>query len=279
MNFEGLAQLFRLDGRTAVVTGIGPGIGEQVARAMSAAGANVVVVARTAAKVERLASFLRDEGGNAVAIAADVGVKADIARVVRGAHDAFGPVSILFNNAASAAGQAAGRDPLTNTDDEWQECFAVNLLASYRFAQALVPEMVELGEGTIINMLSGSTFRPDAGIAAWPYATTKAGLAMLTRFIAKEYGPEVRANCIAVGATMPERDSALVPIETVLAREDSILKRADAALGMDAVGGAMKRVGYAREVVPAALFLASRASSYTTGQTIYVDGGRVETAT
>lgn len=279
MKFDDVAQMFRLDGRTAIVTGIGPGIGEQVARAMSAAGANVVVVARTADKVERLASFMREEGGSAIGIPGDVGSAADIARVVDAAHEAFGSVSILYNNAASAAGQAAGRDPLTNTDAEWEECVAVNLLAPYRFAQALVPEMVELGEGTIINMLSGSTFRPDAGIAAWPYATTKAGLAMLTRFIAKEYGPEVRANCIAVGATMPERDSALVPIEDVLAREASILKRADAALGLDAVGGAMKRVGHAREVVPAALFLASRASSYTTGQTIYVDGGRVETAT
>ncbi len=248
---------FRLDGRTALITGIGPGIGSHVAKAYAAAGANVVLCARSRDKLEVLAKAINDSGGRAIAVPADVGKKEDLERLLAEASAAFGAVDILFHNAAGVAVQRRAAT-LDSTDEDWELCFQVNLLAPFRLAKALVPGMRARGRSVIINVLTTAAFRPQQPFG--PYGATKAGLAFLTRQLAKECAPEVRVNAICPGTISSDG----------VVREQW---RGHMAHGSIPLG----RIGMADEVVGAALYLASDASSYVTGQTIFVDGGRVNT--
>ena len=245
-----------LQDKTAIVTGIGPGIGSHVANAYADAGANVVLVARGAGKVQALADAINARGGHALAFPGDVGKKEDLDALIAAAREAYGAVDILFHNAAGNM-TAPRETALQATDEDWELGFTVNLLAPFRLAKALVPGMKERGEGSIINVLTTAAFTPVLPFVA--YGATKAGLAMLTRYLAKECGPEVRVNAICPG-TISADGEALDVWKPLL---PSI------PLG---------RIGMASEVAPAALFLASRASSYITGQVLFVDGGRVSTA-
>jgi NAD(P)-dependent dehydrogenase (short-subunit alcohol dehydrogenase family) len=250
---------FRLDGRTALVTGIGPGIGEHVARAYAAAGARVVMCARSTDKVEALAASIAANGHEALAVTADVGKGEDVERLVAATHDRFGPVHILFNNANASSGMGLNIAPLQLTDDDWSDHVNVNLLAPYRLARALVPDMVAAGYGRIVNVLSTAGFTPVPDIGGIAYGATKAGLAMMTRYLAKECAPVVRANMLCPGTIDAKGETRPMWVQNM----------PSVPLG---------RVGAADEVVGVALLLASEASSYITGQVIFVDGGRVSTA-
>ena len=250
--------LFRLDGKTALITGIGPGIGAHVARAYAKAGANVILAARTPEKLETLAAELRAEGARAVAAPADVGDKRDLQRLIDTALEAFGRVDILFHNAAGISA-GARKSTLECTDEDWELAINVNLLAPFRLARALVPKMRSNGGGKIIHVLTTAAFQPIAPYG--PYGATKAGLAMLTRQLAKECAPEVRVNAICPG-TISTDGSTRDVWRTFFERELIPLQR----------------VGRADEIVGAALYLASDASSYTTGEILFADGGRVHAA-
>jgi NAD(P)-dependent dehydrogenase (short-subunit alcohol dehydrogenase family) len=229
-----------------------------VARAYEAAGAKVVASARTAERVEELAGAIQAGGGDALAVAADVSRRADLERLVATALGAYGHVDVVFSNAPGSSGMGMDMDPLGLTDEDWQHSVDVNLLAPYRLARALVPHMRASGGGVFISVLSTAGFTPVPGIAGAAYGATKAGLEMLTRYLAKELGPEIRANAICPGTIDPQG-----------AMRD---------IWRDVVEGVpLQRVGRASEVVGAALLLASAAGSYITGQTIFVDGGRVNT--
>jgi NAD(P)-dependent dehydrogenase (short-subunit alcohol dehydrogenase family) len=254
-----LFDMFRLDGLTALVTGAGPGLGLSVARAFVAAGASVALCARRQETLDAALQVIEDDGGKAVGILADVGSPTDIDRFVDVATDELGPAHILFHNAASHAGQSLEgqqTDPLSLTIEDWQSQFNVNLLAPYLLAQRLIPGMKEAGYGSIINTTAVAAFRPKPNIGSIAYASTKAGLTMMTRHLAKECGPEVRANMICPGSLSPTGEMRDIWIPSMK-------------------GVPMGRVGRADEAVGAALLLASPASSYTTGTTIFVDGGRV----
>jgi NAD(P)-dependent dehydrogenase (short-subunit alcohol dehydrogenase family) len=250
---------FRLDGLTALVTGAGPGLGFAVARTLAAAGAAVALCARSQDKVDRAVRTIEEDGGTALGVVADVARAEDLERFVEVAREQLGPIQILFNNAASHAGQnldGLKTDPLSLTAEQWQSHFDVNLLAPYRLAQLVVPEMKARGYGSIINVTAVAGYRPKPDIGSIAYAATKAGLTMMTRQLAKECGPEVRANMICPGSLHPTGEM----------REIWAPSMAGVPLG---------RVGRSDEAVGAALLLASPASSYTTGTTIFVDGGRV----
>jgi NAD(P)-dependent dehydrogenase (short-subunit alcohol dehydrogenase family) len=250
---------FRLDGLTALVTGAGPGLGFSVARAFAAAGAAVALCARSRDNVDRAVRTIENDGGRVLGVVADVGRADDLQRLAGIARDQLGPVQVLFHNAASHAGQnldGLPTDPLSLTAEDWQSHFDVNLLAPYRLAQLLVPEMKARGYGSIINVTAVAGFRPKPNIGSIAYAATKAGLTMMTRQLAKECGPEVRANMICPGSLHPTGEM----------RDIWAPSMAGVPLG---------RVGRSDEAVGAALLLASPASSYTTGTTIFVDGGRV----
>lgn len=257
---------FRLDGRTAIITGVGEGIGEHVARAFAEVGANVVLCARSPARVESIVRSIEADGGSALAITADVSRAEDIDRLTQQAQDRFGAVTILFNNAAGGLGEFVEPDPngehprgFEAQDQMWDDGLAVNLLAPVRLTRALTDGMRAAGRGSIINVLSTVALVPVPLTGTWAYAATKAGTHLITRYMARELGTEIRANAICPG--------------TIDARGE--VRPAFASLVASIPLG---RVGLAREVVGAALFLASDASSYVTGEVICVDGGRVNTA-
>lgn len=250
---------FRLDGLVALVTGVGPGIGGHVAWAYGRAGAKVILCARTEERIEALANEMRSAGMDAVAVRADVAEKSERDRLAATAAQRFGGVDVLFNNAASSAGVGLDVDALSVTEDAWRRNVDVNLLAPYRLAQAVVPGMKKRDGGSIINVISTAGFVPVAGIGAIAYGATKAGLAMMTRYLAKECAPLVRANMICPGTIDPAGQMR--------------------GIWRDVLPSVpLRRVGAARELVGAALLLASSASSYMTGQVLFVDGGRVNTA-
>ncbi len=247
----------QLEGKTALITGVGPGIGVHVAEAYAEAGARVVLAARGAERLAAVAEGIVARGGKAVAVPADVGKKDDLERLLASATEAFGPVDLLFHNAAGVS-TGPRETTLECTDEDWEAAFAVNLMAPFRLAKALVPGMRTRGHGVIINVLTTAAFRPLSPFG--PYGATKAGLELLTRLLAKECAPEVRVNCICPGTISPDGKSREIWEQH-----------------FEAGAIPMRRVGLASEVVGAAMFLASDASSYTTGQTLFVDGGRVNT--
>lgn len=249
---------FRLDGRTAIITGIGPGVGEHVARAYAEVGANVVLAARGTEKIERLAAEINAlGGGRAIAVTTDVGSKEDLVRLVAAAREAFGPIHIVFNNAAAGVvGIEAGI--WGNTDEVWKTAMDVNVLSSYRLAELVHPDMEAHGKGSFITVQSCGGFTPL--LPAIAYGVSKAALAMLTRHLAKAMAPACRVNSICIGSMSPDG------IELEHHKGYKLAER-----------NAIKRFGAAGEAVGAALLLASDASSYTTGSIIWTEGGRVGT--
>jgi NAD(P)-dependent dehydrogenase (short-subunit alcohol dehydrogenase family) len=260
-----LLQQFRLDGKTAVITGVGPGIGAHVARAYAAVGANVVANARTAQRVHDVVDDIVAGGGTAVAVPGDIGHRDEPARLVAAAQEHYGGVDIVFHNAMGGASPSATGTSLDLTEEAWSEAVDVNLLAPFRLAQAAIPVMKAGAGGSIINVLTTAAYTPVTTLPLAAYGSTKAALATLTRYLAKECGPDVRANAICPG--------------TIAADVETADERSAQPMWAPLLAGIpLGRVGFADETVGAALFLASPASSYITGQVIFVDGGRVSTS-
>jgi 3-oxoacyl-[acyl-carrier protein] reductase len=237
---------FRLDGKLALVTGSGQGIGEAIARRLSAAGARVAIFDRDAANAERVA---RSVGG--VGLAGDVTVEADINQALAQA----GPVDILVNN-AGITGRTARTWELTRADLE--EVLAVNLVAPFLLCRAVIPGMLQRRYGRVVNVASiaGKEGNPTLG----PYSASKAGLIALTKSLAKEVAGQgdVTVNAIspAVIATPILEGIAQSTIDYMVSR---------IPLG---------RTGRVEEVAALVHFLASAEASFTTGQCYDISGGR-----
>jgi NAD(P)-dependent dehydrogenase (short-subunit alcohol dehydrogenase family) len=251
---------FRLDGRTAILTGVGPGVGEHVAKAYAELGANVVISARSAERLARIAREINSrDGGRALAVTADAGSREDLVRLVDTTHREFGPVHIVFNNAAG--GIVYGKDGggiWDNTDAVWKEALELNLMATWRLAELTTKDMQAHGKGSIIAVESCGGFTPIPPAIA--YGTSKAALLFVVRALAKALAPHTRVNCLCVGSMSPDGKEADIHKGLKLAERNAI-----------------KRFGAADEAVGAAILLASDASSYTTGSTIFAEGGRVGT--
>ncbi|MEX2630860.1 MAG: SDR family oxidoreductase [Tistlia sp.] len=172
-----------LNGKVAVVTGGGRGIGAAIAEALAAAGAAVVVTARGLSACEVVAARIREAGGTAQAVACDVSLPAEVESLVAAAREAYGPVDILVNN----AGVIQPIGPLADCDaEDWLDNLRINLGGPFLMARAVLPSMVERGAGVLVNISSGAAHRPLEGWSA--YCAGKAGLAMLTGSLHLEYG-------------------------------------------------------------------------------------------
>jgi NAD(P)-dependent dehydrogenase (short-subunit alcohol dehydrogenase family) len=249
-----LGELFSLDGRAALVTGGSSGIGRAMARAMARAGARVVLLARSTAALEETAAQLRAEGCDAAWVSADLGDRASLERGAQAAAAAFGEPDILVNSAAINP-----RPPLGElTPGEWDQTMAVNLTAPFLLGQRFGPAMAERGWGRIINIASQQAIRAFSNSGG--YGASKGGLVSLTRSQSEAWAPSgVRVNAISPGFVM-------TPLNRHIA-SDPVKVAALAARTM--VG----RNGEASDFEGIAVFLASRASDYVTGQVMFVDGG------
>ena len=248
------ARLFDLSGRRALVTGGNSGIGEAMARALGAAGARVVLMARREAELQAAAQRLRGDGIDAQWVAADLAATGTLATAARQAEDALGGVDILVNAAGVNLRQPFGEV----TPEAWQTQIALHLGAPFFLTQALAPGMAQRGWGRIVNIASLQSYRAFADGA--PYGAGKGGVVQLTRAIAQAWGGQgITCNAIGPGF-FPTALTAPVFADAALAERHA---------KQTCVG----RNGRLEDLHGATVFLASDASTYVTGQTLMVDGG------
>ncbi len=248
--------MHQLSGKTAIVTGASSGIGRAAATLFAREGARVVVTARRQAELDTLVAEIEGAGGAAIAIAGDISDAGLAQELVESATRRFGGLDIAFNN-AGATGPAA---PVTDTAlADWDAVLATNLRSAFLGAKYQIPAMLERGGGSLIFTSSfvGHTVG-FPGMAA--YAASKAGLIGLMQVIAVEYGARgIRANALLPGGT-----------DTPMGRAVSSTPEAFAfAQGLHA----LKRLARPEEIARSALYLASEASSFTTGTCLLADGG------
>jgi len=244
--------LFDLTSRVVVVTGGTQGLGRAMVAAFARCGAEVVVVSRKRDACEEVVAEVREAGGRALARPCHVGHWDELAPLVNGIYDELGRIDVLVNNAGSSP--VYGR--LTDISEElWDKTLALNLKGPFRLS-ALVGERMAAGDGgSIINVSSVGSIRPTPDIV--PYAAAKAGLNAVTVALADALGPTVRVNAILPG-----------PFLTRIAEawDAEVLDRLTRNFPL-------RRAGHPEEIVGAALYFASDASSFTTGTVMSVDGG------
>jgi NAD(P)-dependent dehydrogenase (short-subunit alcohol dehydrogenase family) len=249
----------RLQGKVAIITGAGQGIGKAIARVFAQEGAAVIVAEKNASTGKAVAAAILAAGGRALFIETDVTDKAAVAAMVSGARTAFGPVNVLVNNAGANVFHA----PLEMPEEDWRRCFALDLDACWTCARAVLPGMIDSGGGAIVNIASCHSFQiiPHC----FPYPVAKHALLGLTRALGIEYAARrIRVNAIAPGY-----------IETAIATAywstfpdpEAERKR---AYDLHPPG----RIGKPEEVAMTALFLASDEAPFINAATIVIDGGR-----
>ena len=249
--------LFDLTGKVAVITGSTKGIGKAIAERMAQAGARVVISSRKAERCTEVAAAINTKfgAGRAVAIPANISSKDDLSRLVDGTLAQFGKIDILVCNAASNPyyGPLAGI-----ADDQFRKILENNVIANHWLISFVAPQMIERKDGAIIIVSSIGGLRGSPVIGA--YNISKAADFQLARNLAVEYGPHnVRVNCIAPGLIKTDFAKALW--------EDPD------ALKLRTESTPLRRIGEPDEIAGAAIFLASQAGSFVTGQSIVVDGG------
>jgi NAD(P)-dependent dehydrogenase (short-subunit alcohol dehydrogenase family) len=242
-----------LSGKVCLVTGGSRGLGREMVLAFAEHGAHVVIASRKLDACESLAAEVRGKYGvRALAVACNVGVWSQCDQLVEHVYDELGRVDVLVNN--------AGLSPLYPsldevTEDLWDKVQGINLKGPFRLTAEVGMRMAEGDGGSIINISSIAAIRPDA--LSLPYAAAKAGLNALTEGFAHAYAPKVRVNAIMCGPFLTDIAKAWPP---------EVLELVES-------GVALGRAGRPDEVVGAALYLASEASSFTTGAILRVDGG------
>jgi NAD(P)-dependent dehydrogenase (short-subunit alcohol dehydrogenase family) len=248
-------RIFHLLGKTAIVTGASRGIGEAIAVGYAKAGANLVLVSRNKSALEEVAKKIEGLGRKALSIATDIGNPEEIQGTLDASLRVFPRIDILVNN--------AGISPILKkaeevTLKEWEEIVRVNLTGTFLFCQAVGRVMIQQGGGKIINMASVGA------VVAFPrqtaYCATKGGILQLTKVLAIEWARyNIQVNAIGPAYLETELTKGMRESKTI---SEDLLRKTP-----------MGRFGKPEEIVGAALYLASDASSYVTGQTLFVDGG------
>jgi len=246
-----MGDLFDLTGKVALVTGGSRGLGRAMSLGFARAGADVVIASRKLDACEAVAAEVRALGREAMAHACHVGHWDELEALVEATYARFGRIDILVNN--------AGLSPVMNnaeiSEDFFDKIVAVNFKGPFRLSTLVGARMVQAGGGSIINISSGASLHPLPSVG--PYSASKAALNALTGVFAADFGPSVRVNTIVCGSF----------------NTDMYQPGDDAQARLAANARAINRVGEPEELVTTALYLASPASSYTTGAMIRVDGG------
>ena len=250
-----MSSLFDLNGKVAVITGSSRGIGKAIAEQMAAHGAKVVISSRKPDACEPVAEALRAAGHDATAIACHVGKKEDLQNLVDKTKETYGQIDVLVCNAAT--------NPVYGTtaelsDEAWDKIMETNVRGTFWLCNMVLPDMAKQGGGNVIVLSSIAGLRGNTVIGA--YGVSKAAEAALVRNLAVEWGPKnIRVNAIAPGLVRTDFAKALV--------EDP--KRLEQAEQRTPV----RRIGEPVDIAGVAMFLATPASAYVTGQTLVADGG------
>lgn len=254
MDAEKLRSLFDLNGRVAIVTGGTRGIGRAIAEGFTVAGAKVAVASRKAEACAETEAHLRKLGGDALGISTHLGDLDAVTELVARTADAFGGIDIVVNNAANALTQPLG----SFTREAWAKSQEVNIRGPVFLVQEALPHLMESDAASVINVVSVGAFLFSDDVSM--YAAGKAAMLSFTRSMAAAYAPRgIRVNALAPGTTDTDMVRNLPqPVQQSMA-EASIMRRA----------------AQPDEMVGPALFLASAASSFMTGQVLVVDGGLV----
>lgn len=248
---------FRLDGRTALITGATGSMGSEFSRTLAAAGADVILASRTVETLEKLAAEINGEtGGRASILPCDLSDAAQAAGLAERAL-ALADIDVVLHNGITAHDSASLLD---TPDHQWSAAFDLIVWGCLALCKGLVPSMMERGRGSIITVVSSTGINPTPGYAA--YGMAKGSLLLLTKYMAKEWGPSgIRANCLNPGGiARPGEEEHMQEMTKKTGVADRI---------------SMRRVGLQHEVMGTAVFLASDASSYISGQVINIDGGRI----
>ncbi|MDP8256176.1 MAG: SDR family oxidoreductase [Candidatus Alcyoniella australis] len=246
---------FKIEGKVALVTGASRGIGEAIALALAEAGADVVLSSRKAEALEQVKVKVEQLGRKALVVPAHVGKLEDVQRLADTAISEMGQVDVLVNN--------AGTNPVFGPsqfveESAWDKIMAVNFKGPFFLSKLLAEGMRQRGNGSIVNVVSTAAFRNAPGLGV--YGMSKAGLMQMTRVLAWEWGGDgVRVNAIAPGLIKTKFSAALWGSDEIL----------DKVLEMQPI----KRIGEPDEIAGMAVYLASDAASFVTGQVMVVDGG------
>jgi 7-alpha-hydroxysteroid dehydrogenase len=244
---------FRVDGKAAVVTGAGRGIGAATAIALAQAGADVVISSRTEEQLKDVAAQISDAGRTAVVVPADLNDLDAVASLAQAAQDAFGRLDVVVNN----VGGAMPRAFLDTSPGFMERAFHFNVATAHALTRAAVPLMIAGDGGAVVNISSAMGRLTGRGYAG--YGTAKGALSHYTRLAASDLAPRIRVNAIAVGAVAT---SAL----DVIVSDDTLRTAMEEATPLG-------RIGEPDDIAAAVLYLVSPAGSYITGKILEVDGG------
>lgn len=248
-------EAFHIHGKVAIITGASKGIGEAIARYLAAYGAKVVISSRKQQDLDSLAEEMRQTGAEVAAFAAHAGDLSQLKALVDFTIETFGGVDIVVNNAAT---NPVFGPALDCSESAFDKIMQINVKSPFELAKMAHPSMKQRGGGSIINISSIAGMTPDPGLGM--YSISKAAMNMLTKVLAKEWGPDgIRVNSICPGLIKTKFSEALWSNEKVLDRFTKHLPIA--------------RMGTVDEIAGMALYLASNASSYTTGGIFTADGG------
>lgn len=251
------ASFFDLTGKTAIITGGASGIGRETGNILAQAGANIVIADINLEKAEEVANEIRQFGVKTLAVACNILKDEDLVNLVETTIKEMGDLHILVNNAGGGGGR---QNPFEMTIDNFKRDFDLNVFSAWRLCQLCVPHMRKSGYGSIVITSSMASINISSNMSA--YAAAKAAVNHMVANLAFDFGPDVRINAVGPGATeTPALASVLTP-----ELKEKMLTRTP-----------IKRLGAPTDIAGAILYFASPISSWVSGQTLFVNGGGVQT--